>query len=86
MFKDIAMAAQQPNQPIGPYDPQPQPVTPDPSPAPPQPGHAPTEVPVREPPGIPTIDPARPPGPGTDPGPGPGPQSPPMPNDPQPRA
>jgi hypothetical protein len=84
LVKDAAMPAQQPNQPIGPYDPQPQPVTPDPSPAPPQPGHAPTEVPVREPPGIPTIDPNRPPGPGIDPGPGP--QTPPSPTDPQPRA
>ena len=71
-----------PNQPIGPYDPQPQPVTPDPAPAPPQPGHSPTEVPVREPPGIPAIDPSRPPGPGIDPGPGP---DIPMPTDPQPR-
>ena len=73
-----------PNQPIGPYDPQPAPVTPDPSPAPPQPGHAPTEVPVREPPGIPTIEPGRPPGPGIDPRPGP--QTPTIPTDPQPRA
>jgi hypothetical protein len=74
--------ATQPNQPLGPYDPQPQPVGPDPSP--PQPGHAPTEVPVREPPGIPAIDPGRPPEPGIDPGPGP--QIPPSPTDPQPRA
>ena len=74
--------AQQPNQPLGPYDPQPQPSGPDPSPV--QPGHAPTEVPVREQPGIPAIDPSRPPGPGIDPDPGP--QSPPSPTDPQPRA
>jgi hypothetical protein len=78
------MSPEPPNQPIGPYDPQPRPVGPDPAPAPPQPGHAPTEVPVREPPGIPATDPGRPPSPGPDPGPGP--DIPTTPTDPQPRA
>jgi hypothetical protein len=66
------------NQPNGPYDPQPQPDSP--GPAPPLPGHAPTEVPTREPLGVPPVDPGRPPQPG------PSPQHPPMPTSPQPRA
>jgi hypothetical protein len=72
-----------PANPNGPYDPQPTPGAPDVAPVPP--GHTPQEVPIREPQGVPAIDPDRPPGPGIDPGPA-SPQSPSTPLDPQPRA
>lgn len=75
-----AFMSNDPRAPDGPYDPQPQPAAPEIAPVPP--GHTPQEVPVRDPVGIPAIDPGRSPGPGFDPGPA----SPPSPGDPQPRA
>ncbi len=66
--------------PNGPYDPQPRPSGPDVNPV--LPGHTPTEVPVRNPEGIPAIDPDRPPGPNVDPAPA----APQPATDPQPRA
>lgn len=73
-----------PHTPNGPYDPQPQPAAPDVAPVPP--GHTPQEVPMREPLGVPAIDPGRaPPGPAVEPGPA-LPGGPEIPMDPQPRA
>ena len=74
-------SAQEPNQPIGPYDPQPGPATTPVTPS--LPGNAPTEVPIRKPQEAPAIDPDR--APSVDPTPA-TPQTPVTPTDPQPRA
>src|SRR4051794_29072699 len=52
-------AQQQPEQPIGPYDPQPGRTQPSPSPT--LPGHAPLEIPPTQPNEAPATDPGQPP-------------------------
>ena len=74
-----ALTMQQPNQPIGPYDPQPGPSTPGVPSIPP--GHSPLEIPPAQPSEAPAIDPDRAPSPGPS-----TPATPPAAPEPQPRA
>src|SRR4051812_10493094 len=77
--RNTAMAPGPRNPPDGPYDPQPRPSDPEVNPV--LPGHGSTEIPIREPEGVPAIDPGRSPGLGIDPAP-----AKPGPSEPQPRA